>query len=469
MLNFSTKLYVSDELTSEVFINRVIEWVRGGDYYTFGEIIWNNEEEFTVENPDKTQRLDIFLYDNNRTVAVHLSNKDGQVLWINDYVLRDVNDKRILAVQLYSEPLDVSVKQPRIFNRPRLLKKIVEDGFGGIDCDISVSDRFVMINKENIEIIENVIKGKQQYFMPIVYVSEIRGDWAVNCKELAKDLAGVAHVFVENDSSVCRWLRDNTDYQNPYNGAVQVYYSSNASMRFLPQYATSPNHFRKQITYSIFERLTFNKIDEGLTWNSIRLRQLQSSKQNSDELYSISEQMLLEAESNFRSATNRIEELETENNRLMQKLNAYENGFNKREEVNSPIFFESQETEFYNNEFNDILLRIIEKEIKSMDGNQNLKERRKYHVLTSILRQNQRTNYDSEIMLQIKDALGNNNDLSKRQIRLLEDLGFSVEEGEHYKLTYKNDSRYMFTISKTSSDSRGKKNLMSEIKNTLFE
>ena len=104
-----------------------------------------------------------------------------------------------------------------------------------------------------------------------------------------------------------------------------------------------------------------------------------------------------------------------------------------------------------------------------MDSDQNLKERRKYHVLTSLLRQNQRTNCDSKIMDQIKDALGNNNNLSKKQMRLLKDLGFSIEEGEHYKFTYKNDPRYLFTIAKTSSDSRGKKNLISEIRNTLFE
>ena len=38
--------------------------------------------------------------------------------------------------------------------------------------------------------------------------------------------------------------------------------------------------------------------------------------------------------------------------------------------------------------------------------------------------------------------------------RLLE-LGFTItEDGKHYKVRYKNDNRYMSTISKTASDHR---------------
>ena len=90
MLHFSTKLIVSDKLNSEEFVKRVIEWVSGGTNYSFGDITWNQNEELCVENTEKTQKLEIIMYDNKETIAVHLQNKDGQVLWTNDYVLRSL-------------------------------------------------------------------------------------------------------------------------------------------------------------------------------------------------------------------------------------------------------------------------------------------------------------------------------------------------------------------------------------------
>ena len=47
--------------------------------------------------------------------------------------------------------------------------------------------------------------------------------------------------------------------------------------------------------------------------------------------------------------------------------------------------------------------------------------------------------------------------------------GIEVIDGDHYKLIYKGDPRYSFTLAKTSSDYRSKENLLSEIKNVLFK
>lgn len=36
MLVFSTKLYVKEQLTDDIFINKAISWVQGGNNYRFG-------------------------------------------------------------------------------------------------------------------------------------------------------------------------------------------------------------------------------------------------------------------------------------------------------------------------------------------------------------------------------------------------------------------------------------------------
>ena len=56
---------------------------------------------------------------------------------------------------------------------------------------------------------------------------------------------------------------------------------------------------------------------------------------------------------------------------------------------------------------------------------------------------------------------GRLNKTSKAQLR---DLGFTIEEdGPHYKLVF-HDPRYMFTVSKTPSDHREGKNMISQIR-----
>ena len=49
------------------------------------------------------------------------------------------------------------------------------------------------------------------------------------------------------------------------------------------------------------------------------------------------------------------------------------------------------------------------------------------------------------------------------------DMGFTItEDGKHYKLTYKNDPRYMITIAKTPSDTRAGSNNAARINREML-
>lgn len=50
----------------------------------------------------------------------------------------------------------------------------------------------------------------------------------------------------------------------------------------------------------------------------------------------------------------------------------------------------------------------------------------------------------------------------------LEELGFEIEEGNHYKLTYYGNERYMIVLAKTSSDGRNGKNAASDMIKKAF-
>ena len=211
MLIFATKLYVKESLTDEIFIEMAVEWVSGGNNYTFEKIVWDGSEEYSVENFNKTQQFSIMKYDD--AVIIHLVNKDGKIIWTNDFVLTYKEGRRILAVQLYNEAEDMSVKLPKNFNRPRLLKKIIANDFGAEDNGLAINGKPLYIDEMNIQIIENVILKRNKYMMPVVYIASnfFENKFEVDFNELAKDLAGVAHVLVETSRQVAKKLKEVTE------------------------------------------------------------------------------------------------------------------------------------------------------------------------------------------------------------------------------------------------------------------
>ena len=471
MLRFLTNLFVSEELTNENFIEMVFSWLNGSPHYSFKDLDWNKGNNYFKKSSNGEQTINISKYDKEDTVAVHLINRDKQVIWTNDYILTKNKSNRILSVQLYSETEKITDRFPNEFNRPYLLKKIIKEGFGGIDNGLKICDRFTYIEEDNIELISNIINSKVEYMMPIVYVSTsfFDGKHKVNCSELAKDLAGVAHVLVEKNYKTSQLLKEITDGRNPYNGAIQIYYGKDYSNRIIPSFYKNGNQIRYEISNAVYSRLILGKIDDSLSWNKIQYNHLQLKNKEDKDLIELSENILKDTEENLKNAKLRIEDLEDEVSRLKFKVQSYEYSYNKDENKKTAVFLETQEVDLYESELNDIVLNLIKQEIDKMCSDPNQKERRKFHVLNSLLQQNAISHNPEQIIENIKNAIGNNNDLSRSQKRALFDYGFEVIDGDHYKLIYKGDPRYSFTLAKTSSDYRSKENLLSEIKNVLFK
>ena len=389
MLIFATKLYVKESLTDEIFIEMAVEWVSGGNNYTFEKIVWDGSEEYSVENFNKTQQFSIMKYDD--AVIIHLVNKDGKIIWTNDFVLTYKEGRRILAVQLYNEAEDMSVKLPKNFNRPRLLKKIIANDFGAEDNGLAINGKPLYIDEMNIQIIENVILKRNKYMMPVVYIASnfFENKFEVDFNELAKDLAGVAHVLVETSRQVAKKLKEVTDGRNPYNGAVQIFYSNDGSQRILPDYYDNKNKFRNEIAYSVFSKLILGKIDDEFSWTKIRYNNLLKKSRDSMEIEAICDELLAEKDSIIKQNNQRINELEELNNLFRNKLLVYENRLKKDNSISDQIVaLNIQEVDLYENEIKDVLLKTIESVLHNMDMDLNQMESRKYHILKSIKLQN---------------------------------------------------------------------------------
>ncbi len=468
MLVFSTKLYVKHQLTDEKFIEMATTWVSGGQHYTFGKVEWDRSEEFSVENGEGTQKFKIMKYKD--AVIVHLENREGKVIWTNDFVLTQKEDKRILAVMLYNDAADMSARLPQEFHCPRLLKNVLSENYGDNDRLLVTNNLPLIINFDNIEIAKTLILGQTEYFMPVVYVtaSLYASTLKLDVIELAKDLAGVAHVLVEASSECTRRLRDLTDGKNPYDGAVQIFYSPTITQRLLPRYFENAYSFRKEVTDSVFRKLILSRIDDEFSWTKIRYNNLmKESQRNVEEIDVACQQLLDEMQDKVDAGNKRIQELEERNSQLQGKLQVYQFQFNKAKEHERGILLEVQEVDLYEDEIKDVVLKVLEKEWNTMNSDPNLKESRKYHVLNDICRRNFKTETPKKIIDALRTMLSKNNNISKSQGKLNE-LGFEIKEGKHHKMIYRGDERYMFTISKTGSDYRENDNIVTEVDKKLF-
>ena len=84
---------------------------------------------------------------------------------------------------------------------------------------------------------------------------------------------------------------------------------------------------------------------------------------------------------------------------------------------------------------------------------------RRHDVLLDILENNPYKHLSEERRQRVKALFKGYKNLSGAMRQELLSMGFQItEDGKHYKVTYKDDARYMVTIGKTPSDNRAGSN-----------
>ena len=150
------------------------------------------------------------------------------------------------------------------------------------------------------------------------------------------------------------------------------------------------------------------------------------------------------------------------------KVQNYEYAFqNKRREQHGNIVFECDETEFYDGEIKDMIMRLLQNEKSQMDTDPNQVGWRKYHVLKALLESNEIIGKGEELERELKNILSQVDRISSKDKKRLIELGFISRENKHNKLYFHGDDRYMITLGKTPGDSRAAANAASIAINTI--
>lgn len=138
-----------------------------------------------------------------------------------------------------------------------------------------------------------------------------------------------------------------------------------------------------------------------------------------------------------------------------------------KDKVGIPLIIEGVEKDLYDGEQKDFILSLIE---KAYDESDNYS--RKNSICKSILNSNKENGKRKYIIEELSRIFKSYNGINSSLISELNKLGFEVVDntgGQHYKFTYKNDSRYSISISRTPSDfKKCGLNALTDINKTLL-
>lgn len=128
------------------------------------------------------------------------------------------------------------------------------------------------------------------------------------------------------------------------------------------------------------------------------------------------------------------------------------------------IMLHTTERDLYEHEKRDLVLEILERHHPNL-----LENSRRQHILQDILNTNQPTKRRDELAVALRHLFWDYRSMKAEIRHSLSTLGFElIEDGTHYKIIFQQDNRYQITFSKTSSDRRAGRNIVSEIRRRLL-
>ena len=465
MLVFSTRLPLKAEITHEDCMRLFNEWVKGSPHYQADGLCYDvdSHDDYDYTKDNITFSVRHYKDESVELSACRLQNREPNLVWDTDCVALTSEGKKSLLIQLNCNWADFRTDFPRV-HKPHIVKMCIQRGYCSFDGNIPVTDTPIIADESNYEICRDIMCGKLSYEMPVVYLSkDYWGKTAVRADSLARELSGVAHVFVEKDYDIAAKLQNDTDGNNAYLGYVGIYFPGTpyCQKHGLEYY---DNNYRKMcdgIRDDVWDALKNRSDSMQYNWNQILTLQ---ARQKMLEEKSISEQSKAELKQYVdtfdvekKELADKVEEL----NKKVLSLRAERDGLMAAKGTTNRdgLFCNAgSEKELYPGERNDLLYSILSQVLSKYE-----EDTRPYCIIKSILDANPKIGTCEKIIKGVESAFRSGEKLTKASKAQLRDLGFTIEEdGPHCKLVFK-DPRYMFTVAKTPSDHRSAKNLTSKI------
>ncbi len=461
MLVFTTKIPVSDEMTSENFIDLCSEWVYNSPHYHSLIIDYGNDgTDYETQKENITCHITCYKDNSTDIIAFRLINIDNNKVWTLDLLFVSDGKKKYILVQNNLDSTAYSPKFPRN-NKPHFIKWLMEKNYGLKERFFEIDDKPLLCNVENAKVYAEVINGKTNKTLPMVYVSRDSDGYRLNCDKLAKRLSGMAYVVVEQDKETSYILKDLTESKNAHNGYIGVYCPGTDNYQLYSPSDLLSGHFETDIVIIIQQILLNRMSSDEYNWVQIQLLKAKANVLDSENLNKDFEYFMALAADREKELIETINRLRKNNDSLTCQIGSF-----KARESDGTICLNTSIRDFYTKEQHDFILNILSEIRNKVGGAENGKCRR-YEILNSIIESNTCVGEGKRVSGELRNIFKPGFKWNASTKNKLGDLGFTIEDGSGHKKIVFHDPKYMFTISGTPGDDRGIKNLLSEIENGI--
>lgn len=458
----STRLPIKDETTKEQIYETIIKWLKSGaPSRAVGEKFEQCADKTSLRIVDGYCTVESMETEKNskRYVVFRMSHIYHEQTWDTDVIFEAGKEKHVIIHVNCSGDTTLFDKVPKL--RTEIIRSFIRAGFIK-QGDFPIQTTPIIADDDKLDTLAAVMNGTLKLPLPLVYVSKICGcaGYEVDIENLAKRLAGIAHI-VANDKDECAYsLKEKTNVQIPYNGHIGIYYPQGGKARKL-----HPTEWQVWGTLDVFILNEITKIvtaqvdKDAPTWEQFYADKIAADAKASKELleeyingYDSLEDKLRAAKEKISALTEEVTALRNKNDSLQSALNA--------SGIEENILEKAEVKEFFDGEQHDMLVTVLKEAMDRSGGS----DTRKNELLNSFLEQNEYIGNGRETLEVVKRVLSDGEAINKRDIADLERVGFAlVNENTHYKFVYRENERYWFSIAKTPSDRRGGKNHASDI------
>lgn len=395
----------------------------------------------------------------------HVWIEDDKHEWTTEIVGHEHDGALLVSIHVNCGLLHPGLRLPRP-KKPYVVRQLLENLGGGHDASIAVGDEPVYLAEHDVDRAVDIVNGTLGNRLPIVYASARRsGEPAIDATRLAQWLSGMAHVVVEPSTYFSFALGCHVGTANAFGGAVAIYWPSGVGpqIRLLPNRFETTDELHGAVTESVRRALTHIRPTSECTWQFLREGISRSRISALRDSGSTELQEYIDAfDAEIAAKDARLEAANAELARLRAEVQRAEARAGTAE---SGVLSPGGEQPFYPGEIQDAIVQAMQSGRNALNA-----DGRRRHIVDDLLNANLESDAHDQLVSDLKDCLSNTKSIGGTQRKVLERLGFSLEDsGKHIKAVYHGDERYTFSIPKTPSDHRSLKNLASEMVRTLFK
>lgn len=468
MLSFATDFPVRRDRRVSDFLASIKRWILESPHTSFSAThLAALETEMEARPPKGSESVRLLSYteDDDEAAAIRYVTGDDELAWNTEAVFSREGSDCWVSIRVSSESRLPKRELPKA-KKPVLIRTLLQDLGGGEDGRLRVSQEPQRLDNVDIDVAAELILGKTNTRLPVVYVSAgFNCDYLVDVDRLAKQLSGLAHVVVEPNRAFSLRLKYEVNSENVFGGTIGLYWPQGGGRRafFMGPQHESPGAIARAVAAELRSALNNRRALARCTWATVQeavarraLAHLKAAGSKELTLY------VEEFDKEIAAKTEQLADAEAEALRLQAEVRRLESQACARQ---GRVLRSGSEQDLYPDEISSVVLSVLQEAITRVP-----EDSRRLHVLEDLVAANALPDQAAVYRDRLKALLRGTRGVDAKVARGLRDLGFELTgDGKHYKMVFRNDDRYTFTLAKSASDYRSGLNAAGTIARLLFK